>query len=302
MDDGAARRCAQGLDISVVGTLGVLGVAKRIRQLETVRPSLRILNERVFTSVRISSITCYGWLGWGSMMLRYDQSRNRSKHFPPIAIHESLVDTTQNTLFLSPNSLAMNLNTLRQAAHHILLSGTVLATALFLAGCSGDDSQSGSSTQQSTPSAQQQQGPSGQMGPSSQTLSSSDVSEKQIQMAARIASSVQMGVQKDRMKMQRDMKEKYGNPQQMDSTQKAQARKEMRRRQMKMRKKQMRIMQEEAKNEGMNPQMFRQIMRSARQDSTLKRRLQTAMKAQMKKQMKEQMQNQMQQQGGQPNQ
>ena len=38
VDDGAARRCAKGLDISVVGTLGVLVIAKRIGQLETVRP------------------------------------------------------------------------------------------------------------------------------------------------------------------------------------------------------------------------------------------------------------------------
>ncbi len=192
----------------------------------------------------------------------------------------------------------MSLNALRQVARQILLSGTVLATALFLVGCSGDDSQSESS-QQSAQSSQQQQSPSGQMGPSSETLSSSDVSEEQIQMAARIASSVQMGVQEDRMKMRKDMKEKYGNPKQMDSTRKAKARKEMRRRQMKMRKKQMQIMQEEAKKEGMDPQTFRQIMRSAREDSTLQKRLQTAMKAQMKKRMQQQMKNRMQQQEGQ---
>jgi hypothetical protein len=70
----------------------------------------------------------------------------------------------------------------------------------------------------------------------------------------------------------------------MDSTQKAQARKEMRRQQMQMRKKQMQMMQEEAEKEGMSADMFRQIMRSAQQDSTLKKEIQTAMKEEMKKQ------------------
>jgi len=135
----------------------------------------------------------------------------------------------------------------------------------------------------------------------SETLSSSDVSEEQIKTTARIAMSVRMGVREDQMKLRKEMKEKYGNPQQMDSTQKAEAQKEMRRRQMKMQKKRMRIMQEEAKREGMDPQMVQRIMRSARQDSTLQKRLQTAMKAQMKKQMQEQMQNRMQQDGAQPN-
>jgi hypothetical protein len=83
--------------------------------------------------------------------------------------------------------------------------------------------------------------------------------------------------------MRKQMKQKYGNPQQMDSTQKAQARKEMRRQQMQMRKKQMQMMQAEAEKEGMSPKMFRQIMRSAQQDSTLKKDIQAAMKAQMKK-------------------
>ena len=43
VDDGSARRCAKGLDISVVGTLGVLVVAKRIGPLETVRPAVEAL-------------------------------------------------------------------------------------------------------------------------------------------------------------------------------------------------------------------------------------------------------------------
>ena len=136
---------------------------------------------------------------------------------------------------------------------------------------------------------------------SPQVLSSSDVSQQQVQKAARIAMSVQMGTRADRMKMRKEMQEKYGDPQQMDSTQKAKAQKEIRRRQMEMQKKQMKILQEEAKKEGMDPQTFQQIMRSAQQDSTLQNRLQTAMKTQMQKQMKEQMQERMQQGAGQQN-
>lgn len=43
LDDGAARRCAQGLDIPVIGTLGVLVVAKKLGQLEQVRPAVSSL-------------------------------------------------------------------------------------------------------------------------------------------------------------------------------------------------------------------------------------------------------------------
>lgn len=121
-------------------------------------------------------------------------------------------------------------------------------------------------------------------------LSASEVSQEEIQKAARIAVSVRMSTRKDRMKMRRDMKQKYGNPQEMDSTEKAKARKEIRRRQMKMRKKQMRIMRKQAKKEDLSPQKFQKIMQSARQDSTLKKQLQTAMKAEMQKQMKGQSQ------------
>jgi len=167
-----------------------------------------------------------------------------------------------------------------------------MAVPLFLIGCSGDSAEPGSSSTSQQSQSPQQQGRSQQQGQpgqmprpgASQMLSSSDVSGEQLQAAARIAMSVQMGMREDQMQMRREMKEKYGNPQQMDSTQKAEARKEMRRRQMKMRKKQMSLMQKEAENAGMDPQTFRQIMRSAQQDSTLQRRLQEAMKAEMKKQ------------------
>jgi hypothetical protein len=119
--------------------------------------------------------------------------------------------------------------------------------------------------------------------PDTTTLSASDVSQEQVQTAARIATTIQSAMRAQQMKMRKQMKQKYGNPQQMDSTQKAQARKEMRRQQMQMRKKQMQMMQAEAEKEGMSPKMFRQIMRSAQQDSTLKKDIQAAMKAQMKK-------------------
>lgn len=169
-----------------------------------------------------------------------------------------------------------------------LLCGALMAAVLVLGGCSGDGDDGAASSKSPQQPSQggsqtQQQGQGGQMPGASQTLSSSDVSEEQLQTAARIAAAVQMGIQKDRMEMQKDIKEKYGNPQQMDSTQKTQARKEMKRRQMEMRKKQMKLVQEEAQNEGMDPKTFRQIMRSARQDSTLMKRLQGAVEAQIKK-------------------
>lgn len=117
-----------------------------------------------------------------------------------------------------------------------------------------------------------------------ETLSSSDVSDEEVKKVASIMMSVQMATRQDRMKMQKDMKQKYGNPQEMDSTQKAQARKEMRKRQMAMRKKSMKIMQKEAQNEDMDPQRVQTILRSAQQDSELGKRLKQAMQAQMKQQ------------------
>ncbi len=128
-----------------------------------------------------------------------------------------------------------------------------------------------------------------------ETLSASEVSQEQVEKAARIAAAVQTSRRMQQMKLRKEMKEKYGDPREMDSTQKAKAKQEMRRRQMKMRKNQMKMMQEEAEKEGMSTQMFRRIMRSAQEDSTLKEEIQAAMKAQMKKkqsQMKQNPQNQ----------
>jgi len=116
------------------------------------------------------------------------------------------------------------------------------------------------------------------------TLSASEVSQEQIDKAARIAATVQKSMRAQQMKMRKQMKKKYGNPQEMDSTQKANAKREMRRQQMKMRKQQMKMMQQEAQKENMDPAMFQRIMRSAQKDSTLKKQLQQAMRAQMKQQ------------------
>ena len=127
--------------------------------------------------------------------------------------------------------------------------------------------------------------------PDTTTLSASEVSQEQIDKAARIAAAVQSSMRAQQMKMRKQMKEKYGNPQEMDSTQKANARREMKRQQMRMRKQQMKMMQQESQKENMDPQMCRRIMRSAQQDSTLKKQIQQAMKAEMKKQQSQMQQN-----------
>ena len=80
--------------------------------------------------------------------------------------------------------------------------------------------------------------------PDTTTLSASEVSQEQIEKAARIAATVQSS----------------------------------------MRAQQMKMMQQEAQKENMDPKMFRRIMRSAQDDSTLKKQLQQAMKAEMKQQ------------------
>lgn len=118
----------------------------------------------------------------------------------------------------------------------------------------------------------------------SQLLSSSEVGQEQIQKVARIAVAVRKATQPDQMKLRKDMQKKYPNPQQMDSTEKVKARKEVRRRQMQVQKKRMKIMQQQANEEGMGPQMFQRIIRSAQRDSTLGKRLQSAVKEEMKNQ------------------
>lgn len=128
--------------------------------------------------------------------------------------------------------------------------------------------------------------------PDTTQLSSSDVSDQQVNKAAQIAVALQQSGRQMRIEMQKQMRSKYGNPQEMDSTQKAQMRKERRSQMQQMRKEQMKMMQQKTQEVGLSPQMFQQIMRSARQDSTLRKRLRTAMKTQMKQQRSQQMQGQ----------
>jgi uncharacterized membrane protein YgaE (UPF0421/DUF939 family) len=118
----------------------------------------------------------------------------------------------------------------------------------------------------------------------SQTLSSSDVSDAQLEKVARILSAVRSSTGQEQMKLRKDAMSLRKKMAEMDSTQKAQARRKMRKRQMSLRKKQMRIMQKQAQKEGMKAQMVQKIMRSTRQDSTLQQRLRQAVKAQMKQQ------------------
>lgn len=175
----------------------------------------------------------------------------------------------------------------RMVSRSLLLTVAVVAAGLLLAGCLGEGEGDSSTSSQS----QQRQTEPGQMSQpgAPQPLSPSEIGDEQLQTAARIAVSVQMSTQQDRMKMQKEMQAKYGNPQQMDSTEKAQAQKEIRRRQMELQKKQMKIMQQQAEKEGMDPQRFREIMRSAQQDSTLRTKLQQAMKEQMREQQSQRM-------------
>ena len=126
-----------------------------------------------------------------------------------------------------------------------------------------------------------QQGPP-QTGGQPPMLSSSDVSDQELDKVAKVAVKTQMATRKDRQKLRRDMKKKYGNPQEMDSTQKAKARKEIRKKQMAMRKKTMKTLQKEAKKEGLEASKVQRVLQSARKDSTLKKRLETAMREEAK--------------------
>ena len=125
----------------------------------------------------------------------------------------------------------------------------------------------------------------GQMPQSApEPLPSSEVSDKQLEKVARIAVEAQMSTRKMQMRKRRQMQKKYGkNPQKMDSTKKAQARKEMMQHRRKVQKKRMKVMQQEAQKEGMNPKMVRRILVSTRKDSTLKQRFQKVVKSEMKK-------------------
>jgi len=117
-----------------------------------------------------------------------------------------------------------------------------------------------------------------------ETLSSSDVSDEEVQKVARVLITARQSTRKMQMQKRREMKKKYGNPQEMDSTKKAQAKREMMQHQRKVRKQQMQALQKEAKKEDMDPKRVQRIMTSAQQDSTLQERLRKAMKSEMKTQ------------------
>ena len=51
LDDAAARRCAQSLDIPVVGTLGILLAARRMGQIPAAKPVIeRLIDEGLYLS------------------------------------------------------------------------------------------------------------------------------------------------------------------------------------------------------------------------------------------------------------
>ena len=111
------------------------------------------------------------------------------------------------------------------------------------------------------PAAFAQVGPGGSSG----DISSDDVSDAEIAAAAEIIVALQM----QRQEMRTQMRETYGNPQEMDSTQRRQARQEL------MQKRQA-LMQQKTEEEDLSAQRLGRLMQSARQDSTLRARIRTA--------------------------
>lgn len=99
-------------------------------------------------------------------------------------------------------------------------------------------------------------------------MSPDEVSEAEIDAAAEIIVAMQM----QRQELRTQMREEYGNPQEMDSTQRRSARQElMRRRQA--------LMQEKTEEEDLSARRLGRLMQSARQDSTLRARIRTAVQA-----------------------
>jgi len=114
----------------------------------------------------------------------------------------------------------------------------------------------------------------GQSGQSQPTISSQDVSETEIESAAEIVVALQM----QRQQMRKQMMQKYGNPQEMDSTQQRNARMEI------MQKRQA-LMQKKTTEEDLSTERLGLIMKSARQDSTLRKRIRTAVQEKRQAQM-----------------
>jgi hypothetical protein len=78
-------------------------------------------------------------------------------------------------------------------------------------------------------------------------------------------------MQMQQQKMRTRMREKYGNPQEMDSTQRRKARQEV----MSTRRA---LMEEKTEEVGMSPERLGAIMQAARRDSVLRRRVQSAVR------------------------
>ena len=97
------------------------------------------------------------------------------------------------------------------------------------------------------------------------SLASEDVPDAEIEAAAEIVVAMQMQQQR----MRQEMRQQYGNPQEMDSTQRRQAR-------MEIRQERQALMQQKTEEESLSPQRLNLIMNSARRDSTLRARMKTA--------------------------
>ena len=108
-------------------------------------------------------------------------------------------------------------------------------------------------------------------------LSSDDVPDEEIESAAEIVVALQMQQQQ----MQQEMLQKYGNPQEMDSTQRRKAQREIQ-------SKQQALMQKETNEHDLDAQRLNMIMTSAQQDSTLRERMRTAVEGLRQEKMSQQ--------------
>lgn len=113
-----------------------------------------------------------------------------------------------------------------------------------------------------------------QDGGASSSLSSDDVSDREVNAAAHIIVTMQI----HRQEMRRRMMERYGNPQEMDSTQRREARR-------RIREKRQDLFQQTAQEQDLSPQRLTRIMKAARTDSALQTRMQRAVRTLQQEQM-----------------
>jgi len=116
-----------------------------------------------------------------------------------------------------------------------------------------------------------------QTGSAPDRLASEDVPDEEIEAAAEIVVTMQM----QQRRMRQEMRQQYGNPQAMDSTQRRQARREI------MQEREA-LMQQKTEEEGLSPQRLNLIMNSARRDSTLRGRMKTAVQELRQEKMRQQ--------------